>query len=139
MNLQQLLVQAIKDKDTVKINTLRLLISQVELTTKSGLEVNLNKIISKQIAQRKETLSYCEKLDRLEEALILNEEIDYLTSLLPKQITEQELNVVIQKIIAENGFAGIKSMSNLVKLVTAEVDGKIDSKLIGKNCKQALL
>ena len=71
-------------------------------------------------------------------AVTLNEEIDYLTSFLPEQISEKELIEIIQKIVAENKLNGMKDMKALMSLVTAEVDGKIDSKLIGKNCKNAL-
>lgn len=56
-----------------------------------------------------------------------------------KQITESELISIIQKIVAENQFDGMKDMKLLIGLVTTEVEGKIDSKLIGKNCKNALL
>ena len=90
------------------------------------------------VKQRKDSIEAFEKANRND--LIENElnEIKVIEKFLPKQMNEDETNLIIKDIIAENNFTSLKDMGALMKIIKEKYTGKIDMGLVGKIAKSSL-
>ena len=90
------------------------------------------------VKQRKDSIEAFEKANRND--LIENElnEIKVIEKFLPKQMDEDETNLIIRDIISKNNFTSLKDMGALMKIIKEKYTGKIDMGLVGKIAKSIL-
>ncbi len=136
-------LDARKSKDSVKAQLLTTLIGEAEMVGKNDgnrpvLDQEVVAVVKKFIKNLDETIriagDYKDTIS-LEKA---KAEKDILESFLPKQLSEAELRVVIQDIIAKNSLAGPKAMGALMKELKAAHDGTYDGGLASKISKDLL-
>ena len=65
-------------------------------------------------------------------------EIEILSELLPKQLTELEVNDIITNIIGNGSYSTIKDMGKIIKDFNVDNSGKADNVLISKIIKEKL-
>jgi len=117
---------AMKEKNAVKLGILRVLKAEIERNEQtSGGKVDLTdgeivKLVKKLVDSIKETTN-----DQAE--------IDALEIYLPKQMTEQEINLVIGVVRK----SGISSMGEIMKYFKAYHDGQYDGKLLSELVKKS--
>lgn len=134
MDLKQTLLsdlkEAMKARDSLKVDTLRILNSEIknrEIDTKQDLDdETILALVTTQIKRRREAAIQYEKGGRPELKEKEEKEIDILSAYLPKQATEEELRERISQVIQETGAAGMKDMGKVMKTVVAEFKGKAD-------------
>ncbi len=83
-------------------------------------------VISKQIKTRKDSIKEFEKGSRDDLIEATSKEIDILTAYLPKQLTDEEVMEIIEKVFAEIKPESGKDMGKIMKAVTPLVKGKAD-------------
>ena len=131
-----------KSRDSLKIDTLRLLISEIknkEIDLRREIEhEEIISILATQIKKRKEAASIYEKNDRKDFCEKELKESSFLETYLPEQVGEEELRKRIQEILAEVGAQGPRDMGKVMKIVIPEFKGKADGSLI-KNLVSELL
>ncbi len=136
---------SIKEKDSNSINTLRLIKSAIKdkeilLRVKQDAlkDSDILSLLQNLVKQRKDSIEAFEKANRKD--LIENElnEIKVIEKFLPKQMDEDEINLIIKNIISENNFTSIKDMGALMKIIKEKYTGKIDMGLVGKIAKSLL-
>ena len=136
---------SIKEKDSNSINTLRLIKSaikdkEISLRGKQATlsDSDILNLLQSLVKQRKDSIEAFEKANRND--LIENElnEIKVIEKFLPKQIDENETNLIIKDIIKENNFTSLKDMGALMKIIKEKYTGKIDMGLVGKISKSLL-
>ena len=136
------LKQAQKSRDSLKVDTLRLLLSEIqnkEIDLKQDLEdKDILSILTTQIKKRKEAAVLYEKNGRQELHDKEMQESGILESYLPEQVGEDELRKRIQKILTEVGAESKKDIGKVMKVVIPEFKGKADGTLI-KNLVNELL
>jgi uncharacterized protein YqeY len=136
------LKQAQKSRDSLKIDTLRLLLSEIknkEIDTRQDIEdQEVLSILTTQIKKRKEAAVLYEQNGRQELHDKEMKESGILESYLPEQVGEDELRTRIQEIISDVGAEGKKDMGKVMKVVIPEFKGKADGALI-KNLVNELL
>jgi len=136
------LKQAQKSRDSLKIDTLRLLLSEIknkEIDLRQDIEdKDVLSILTTQIKKRKEAAVLYEKNGRLELHDKEMKESGVLESYLPEQVGEEELRKRIQEILTEVDAQGKKDMGKVMKVVIPEFKGKADGTLI-KNIVNELL
>jgi uncharacterized protein YqeY len=136
------LKQAQKSRDSLKIDTLRLLLSEIknkEIDTRQDIEdKDILSILTTQIKKRKEAAVLYEQNGRQELHDKEMQESGILESYLPEQVGEEELRKRIQEIISEVSAQGKKDMGKVMKVVIPEFKGKADGTLI-KNLVNELL
>ena len=136
------LKMAMKEKDTVAKQTvtmIRAAILQVEKDTKVELDdAAILDIIGKQLKQRKDSLEAFEKAEREDLIEQCKGEIAVIEKYLPKQMSEDEIAVIVEETIAETGAASAKDMGKLMKVLMPKVKGKADGKLVSKIVKEKL-
>lgn len=134
MDLKQTLLsdlkEAMKARDSLKVDTLRILNSEIknrEIDTRQDLDDEaILGLVTTQIKRRREAAVQYEKGGRPELKEKEEKEIDILSAYLPKQATEEELRERISQVIQETGAAGMKDMGKVMKTVVAEFKGKAD-------------
>lgn len=135
------LKSAMKAKDTLRLNVIRLVKKYIqELETSVGhngeaTDVEIMKIISKLVKQGKDSAEQYKNAGRID---LYNEEIaqvNVLENYLPKQMTDEEIAVEIDKVISETGST---NMGVLMKELNSRLAGRADGKTISRILKTKL-
>ena len=126
--------EAMKSKDSVKLGTVRGVISAVknqEIDLKKELsEEEILTIVSREVKKRKEASVLYEKGNRPELKDKEIQEMKILQTYLPEQVSEKDLRRRIQEVIAETGAEGMQDFGKIMKTLTPEFKGKADNSLI---------
>jgi uncharacterized protein YqeY len=102
-------------------------------------EMKLEKILEVTVYDRNHLiLEIFEKQGRADLAQTEREELEVLNTFLPKQMTEEELMPLIQKIISDLGVTDAKEMGKVMGAANKEFAGKADGGTISKIVKQLL-
>ena len=140
--LQQDLKNAMKTKDNVTRDTIRFLMSslkQIEVDERRELsDEDIVKIIQKSIKQREDSMQQYKNAGRddLYEQEFAGVEI--LQKYLPKQLSDEELEVVIADIIKKVNATSIKDIGKVMGLAIKQTAGKADGKRINAVVKKLL-
>ena len=126
--------EAMKSKDSVKLGTVRSVISAIknqEIELKKELsEEEILTIVSREVKKRKEASVLYEKGNRPELKDKEIQEMKILQTYLPEQVSEKDLRRRIQEVIAETGAEGMKDFGKIMKTLVPEFKGKADNGLI---------
>lgn len=106
---------------------------QIELTDDQIIEV-----IAKESKKRKDSLSDYEKSGREELIAQVNEEIEILAEYLPKPLSKEELEKIIEEVITAVGATTMKEMGAVMKAVKEKVGAAADGKTINEIVKSKL-
>ena len=140
--LLQDLKEAMKEKDTVRKNTVQLVrsgILQIEKDKKIELDdEGVLDVISKELKKRRDSMPDYVKSGRQDLIDNLNKEIEVLLTYLPKQLTEDEIKVIVEEAVKETGAAPRKDMGKVMANVTPKVKGRADNKIVSGLVKQML-
>ena len=95
-------------------------------------------ILQKLVKQRKESSNIYTKQNRFDLAKLEKDQGDFISTYLPKQLTNQEIEAIVSKVIVESNSIGLKDMGKVIGLVVKEIQGKADGKTISDIVKQKL-
>ncbi len=146
MSLKEILADdlksAMKDKDIVRKNTVQMVragVLQIEKDKKVTLDdEGVLEVIAKQLKQRKDSLPDYEKSGREDLVAELKAEIDVLMKYLPKQLTKEELEVIVADAIKETNASSIKDMGKIMAFVMPKTKGRADGKMINEIARAML-
>lgn len=141
--LENELLKAMKSKDDVRRNTLRMAISsikQAEVDSMGELDDStVFGIMQKEIKIREETIAEAEKADREDMIAPLEAEIRVLKEYLPKEMSDEELMELLKRIITETGASSMKEMGAVMKNAIQEVHGRAANDRISKTIRELLV
>lgn len=131
---------AMKSGDKVRTETIRMLRAQILEFEKSGAGREMNtdddmKILLSSVKKRKDSIEMYEKANRKDLVDKEMAEIAIVQEYLPKQMSREEAEAIITKIIAD---AGTKELGKVMPLVMKELKGKLDGKVINEIVKQKI-
>ena len=136
------LKEAMKDKDTIRKNTVQMVRSavlQFEKDNKTELDDNgVIEVIAKELKKRKDVLPEYEKSGRDDLIEGLNKEIETLLGYLPAQLSKEELMEIVKVVIAETGATSMKDMGKIMAAVMPKTKGRADGKEINAIVKEML-
>tara|TARA_B100001175_G_C19401138_1_gene586330 strand:+ start:111 stop:524 length:414 start_codon:yes stop_codon:yes gene_type:complete len=125
-----------KAGDRLKLSTLRMLVAaikQKEIDTRIELsDDEVISIIEKQLQQRLESAEQYKAAGRNELFEKESQEAEILNEYLPEKMNEEEVAVMIEKIISDMGEVSMKEMGNLMSTLKKQAGSKIDMKLASK-------
>ena len=98
----------------------------------------VEKVIAREIKKRRESAAIYRENDRIDLAEPEEKEVAILQAYLPEQMTEVELQQLINEKIVELGVSDLRSMGQVVGAVKAAAGNKVDGAVIAKLVKQAL-
>lgn len=121
---------AMRTKDSVRLGTIRLLqaaIKQREVDERIELDdANVIAVIEKMLKQRRDSIAAYESANRQDLADVEKMETVVLQAYLPQQFTEDEVNAILEKVVAETGADGIKDMGKVMAAIKPLVAGRAD-------------
>lgn len=133
---------AMRAKDMQKLGVIRLLqaaIKQREVDERIELDdAAVIAAIEKMLKQRRDSIAAFEGANRMDLADQEKFEVTVLQAYLPAQLSEEEINAIIAKVVAETGAAGAKDMGKVVGAVRPLVTGKADMAKVSGLIKAAL-
>jgi hypothetical protein len=136
---------AMKAKNTVALQALRAVKAAFLLArTETGAleevsEEQATKIIQKQVKQRKDSAAIFIEQGRQDLADPELEEIAVLEQFLPEALSEEKIESVVIATIAKIGAAGMKDMGKVMGIVSKELAGQADGKVISMLVKKHLI
>ncbi len=142
--IQADMVAAMKAKDTVRLAALRgikaaiLLAKTSEGSNGEITDTDIIKIIGKLVKQRKESAEIYTQQNRPELAGNELAEAAAMEAYLPKQLSEEETEAELKKIIAETGASKISDMGKVMGVATKRLAGQADGRLISTIVKKLL-
>ena len=96
------------------------------------------KLLQKLVKQRKDSLEIYQQQKRTDLAQKEQEEIEVIEKFLPKQLSAEELQLEIKKIIAETGATSAADMGKVMGVATKKLSGKADGKTISATVRELL-
>ena len=141
--IQKDIMSAMKEHDTVRLNAVRAIKSEILVAKTSGSAHELSdgdilKLIQKLVKQRKEAAELYTQGGR--EDLSQNElaEAAVMEKYLPAALSEAEVEEAVKKIIQEVGATGPKDMGKVMGAATKALAGQSDGKTISAIVKKLL-
>ena len=131
---------AMKNQDKERLSVIRMVkgsIQMSELNKKHELtDEEVIEVISKEIKSRKDSINEFKKGGREDLASKTQSEIDILSEYLPKQLTMEELNEIIDRVFEEVKPISSKDMGKIMKELKPQVNGKADMGVVSKMVKE---
>jgi len=148
MGLQQKVMEemktAMKARDTVTLESLRAIKSAILLAQtekKAGTELSADeevRLVQKLVKQRKDSAAIYETQGRADLAGPELAQAAVIERFLPEQLTEEEIEAVVEQAIKETGASGMKDMGKVMGLVSQQLAGQADGKTISGIVKRKL-
>ena len=138
---------ALKSKDKNKISTYRLILSGIkdlDISNRSGPnkktteDSDITKLLKKMIKQRSESIEVYKKNSRNDLLKIEQDEVNILSSYLPKQLSEDETKKLCQEVINNLNAKTIKDMGKIMGELKKNYSDKLDFSIAGKQLKELL-
>ena len=136
---------AMRAKDTVALEALRAIKSEILLAqTATGSKEEITeddeiKILQRLVKMRKDSAGIFTAQNRPDLAEPELAQIAVIEKFLPAQLSEEEVEAVVAKIIAETGASGIASMGKVMGLASAQIGGQAEGKTISAIVKKLLV
>ena len=134
--------EAMKYGNKFELNVLRMLKSALQnekIAKNHDLDENeIIAVIKKQVKVRKDSLKEYQEYNREDLVEGLTKEIDILTKYLPEELSEKEIDKVINDVFTKLNPTSIKDMGNVMKELNALIATKADMSLVSKKVKEKL-
>lgn len=133
---------ALKGQDAIKLAALRMLRTAlknraVELR-RPLTEAEILAVINSQVKQRREASAEYRRGGRPDLAEKEEEELQFLLSFLPAQLSPAELETELRAIIAEVGATGPGDVGRVMKLAMTRLAGRADGKVVNDLVRRLL-
>ena len=138
---------ALKSKDKNKISTYRLILSSIkdlDIVNRSGPnkketgDEDIKKLLKKMVKQRAESIDIYKKNNRTDLLEVEQNEYDILTSLLPKQLSEEETKKICVDVISKIGANSLKDMGKVMGELKKTHADEVDFSKAGSMIKELL-
>lgn len=142
--LQSDLTNAIKSRDTIRMNTIKGIKTAImeTKTAKNGKkdleDSDIVKIIQKLAKTRKETGELYKSNNRQDLADIEFGELNVLETYLPKMLSEDEIRAIVDKTISELGVTDMKGMGRVMGTINKSYAGQVDGSMVSRIVKERL-
>jgi uncharacterized protein len=142
VKLNEEMVAAAKAKDKVRLSAMRMLKSalhnkEIELLRPLN-ESETLQILSAIVKQRKDSIEQFAKGGRTDLVEKEEAELKVVQEFMPAQMSEAEVEDIINKAIAEAGAVSVKDMGKVMKVLMPQLTGKADGKMVGDKVKTLL-
>ena len=136
------LIMAMKEKDKVKLNTLRSVKGAMQLeiinNKKEENDELLLDCINKQIKLRNDSIKEFKNANRDDLVESYQKEIAILKEYMPKMLTAEEIESILNKAIEETSANSIKDLGLVMKKITPILKNRCDMKNVTNLVKEKL-
>ena len=135
---------AMKSKDTIALQALRavksaFLLAKTEGSSHEITEQDEIKIIQKQVKQRKDSAAVYLQQGREDLADPELKEAEILEQFLPEALSEAEIEKIVIATIEKLGASGMKDMGKVMGILSKDLAGKADGKIISTFVRKNLM
>ncbi|UZH56092.1 GatB/YqeY domain-containing protein [Salinimicrobium tongyeongense] len=136
--------EAMRAKDSNKLEALRavksaILLARTNASGKDGLSEDEElKLLQRLVKQRKESAAIYKEQGRDDLAQPELDQAAVIEGFLPEQMSEEEIEAEVDKIIAQTGASGMQDMGKVMGMASKELAGKADGKTISAIVKKKL-
>jgi hypothetical protein len=134
--------EAMKQKDKTRLSVIRMLKAALQNEA-----IHLNKelsedealtVLSRELKQRKDSLQEFKNAGREDLEEQVKGEIDIIQSYMPKPLSDEELEKLIDEAIAESGAKTKADMGKVMQRIMPKVKGKADGAKVNRLVQQRL-
>lgn len=143
LNIETEIKKAMLAKDKDRLRALRGIKSLIMLEETKGGNQGISegdelKILTKAAKQRRDSADIYAQQNRGDLASVELAELEIINEFLPKQLSDEEIEAELRRIIAAVGAEGPKDMGKVMGAATKELAGKADGKVISQKVKLLL-
>lgn len=136
------MVAAAKAKDKIKLSAVRMLktaLHNKEIDAMRPLnEAEIMQVLSSLVKQRRDSIEQFAKGGRQDLVDQEEAELKVIQSFMPEQMSDEDVEALIKKAIAEVGATSVKDMGKVMKIIMPQITGKADGKAAGEKVKALL-
>ncbi len=140
--LNEAMKEAMRAKDSLRLNAVRLMrtaIKNKEIDERRELnDQDVVGILSTLVKQRRESAQVYRENDRADLAQKEEEELQIIQEFLPTQLSSEEIDALIEEVVAETGAASARDMGKVMKLMSARTTGRADGREVSERVKARL-
>ncbi|AZR73166.1 glutamyl-tRNA amidotransferase [Anoxybacter fermentans] len=133
---------AMKQKDKERLSVIRMAraaIKNVEIDKRKDLtDEEVIEILAKEVKSRRDAITEYEKAGRDDVVQKLQQEIEILSKYLPRQLTREELEVLVNEVVAQVNATSLKDMGKVMGAIMPKVKGRADGKLVNQLVREKL-
>lgn len=140
--VDQEMIAAARTKDKVRLSALRMIKNslhnrEIDLKREAG-EAEFLQLLSAMAKQRKESIEQFARGGRTDLVEKEKAELAVIQEFMPAQMTEAEVEALIDEAIRETGAAGVRDMGKVMKVLMPKLAGRADGKAAGERVKERL-
>ena len=133
---------AMKSKNANLVSTIRLLlaaIKQQEIDKREQLtDSDVLTIVEKLVKQRRESIQIYTEAGRNDLASKESAELEILTTYLPKQLSDEEVELIIQETLSSSNAREPKDMGKVMAALKTQLSGKADLSRVSTRVRELL-
>ena len=133
---------AMKSKNADLVSTIRLLlaaIKQQEIDKREQLtDSDVLTIVERLVKQRRESIQIYTEAGRNDLASKESAELEILTTYLPKQLSDEEVELIIQETLSSLGAREPKDMGKVMAALKTQLSGKADLSRVSTRVRELL-
>ena len=142
--LAKSIIESMKSKDVIRLESLRsiksaLLLLKTKNRSKIISEFEKIQMLQKLVKQRKESASIYRDQNRIDLAQQEETQSTIISEFLPKQVSKEEIENIIDKIILETKASSIKDMGKVMSKATLRLAGKAEGKTVSIIVREKLM
>ncbi|WP_322760325.1 GatB/YqeY domain-containing protein [Frankia sp. Cr2] len=126
------LTTSMKARDALRTSTLRMALAAVKDEEVAGTsarelsDADVAKVLTREVRKRREAADAFAAAGRAAQAEQERNEGEILAAYLPRQLSDDELTLIIERVIAAKDLSGQQAMGAAMKAVQSEVAGRAD-------------
>lgn len=140
--LQTDLTQAIRDRDELRRDALRMAIAAANLAAKNARrdlsDDEVVALLSREIKTRRETIDSLTAAGRPDTAAEEQAKLDIIATYMPEQIGEDELRTMVGQAVDETGATSAREMGKVMAALMPKLRGRADGKVVNAMVAQEL-
>lgn len=136
------LKDAMRSRDTLRRNTIRLLLSAIgyeEIARQGNLDDDaVTQVLTKQAQQRRDSIEAYAKGGRSDLVAQEEAELEIVSAYLPEPLSADEIGAIVDGAIADAGASGPQDMGKVMGRVMPQVRGRADGRQVSALVNQRL-
>jgi uncharacterized protein YqeY len=140
--IEQAMKTAMRAKDKERLGTIRLILAEIKrIEVDERIDLDGPAIIvllDKMLKQRRDSISQFEQAGRDDLANKEASEIEVIQSFLPAQLSDTEINQLIEDAIAQSGAQGMQDMGKVMGLLKPQLQGRANIGQVSGDIKKRL-
>ena len=123
-----------RSKQQSKLNALRFLKNAIQLVEKNDLseldEDGVQKVVAKQVKDRKESIKMFEQGGRDDLVLKETEELQIIEQYLPPQMSEEDIEAIVAEAISSMGASSLQDKGKVMGYCMKQLQGNADGTIV---------